>query len=196
MLYHFLLSEFLFSCIPVCLLPPFSPKSTPPFQFPSPNPTPPSALKSSPSPHLWDHHHYHHSPKELYSVADIFPASRDKNKVCCFVWSHARAFVPVKKAFVSARAACFLSLSKHTCISETKRQGEGGLGSQMVMDQEQGTHRRRKCLVIIFLTSPHPPKTPMLTKPSCGLYLCVCLRVWVCVCICGARVHDRPTPPL
>lgn len=44
--------------------------------------------------------------------------------------------------------------------------------------------------------SPHPPKTPMLTKPSCGLYLCVCLRVWVCVCICGARVHDRPTPPL
>lgn len=36
----------------------------------------------------------------------------------------------------------------------------------------------------------------MLTKPSCGLYLCVCLRVWVCVCICGARVHDRPTPPL
>lgn len=128
MLYHFLLSEFLFSCIPVCLLPPFSPKSTPPFQFPSPNPTPPSALKSSPSPHLWDHHHYHHSPKELYSVADIFPASRDKNKVCCFVWSHARSFVPVKKAFVSARAACFLSLSKHTCISETKRQGEGGAG--------------------------------------------------------------------
>lgn len=126
MLYHFLLSEFLFSCIPVCLLPPFSPKSTPPFQFPSPNPTPPSALKSSPSLHLWDHHHYHHSPKELYSVADIFPASRDKNKVCCFVWSHARAFVPVKKLLSRQERPVFCHCQSIHASLKQKGRGRGG----------------------------------------------------------------------
>lgn len=162
-------SMFLFSCIPVCLLPLLLYTSPPPqhsvlFSFLFPNPISrssfsfvhslisPSLLSSSP--YL---HHHHQSlgsssssssfPKELYSVADIFPASLDKNKFYCFVWSLA-------KAFVSATAACFLSLSKRTCSSEThtkkkkekkERQGIGNEG-----EPRHKQRRGKRCFVMLF----------------------------------------------
>lgn len=86
----------------------------------------PIPLLPLPSPHLWDHHHYHHSPKELYSVADIFPASRDKNKVCCFVWSHARAFVPVKKLLSRQERPVFCHCQSIHASLKQKGRGRGG----------------------------------------------------------------------
>lgn len=48
-----------------------------------------------------------------------------------------------------------------------------------------------------FFNLPPSPQNSHANKTFMwSIYLCVCLRVWVCVCICGARVHDRPTPPL
>lgn len=68
-----------------------------PLQFPFPNPISRSSFSFVQSffPRNLLDHHRRHSPRSLYSVADIFPAGLDKNKFCCFLWCRAKAFVSV-----------------------------------------------------------------------------------------------------
>lgn len=135
-------SMFLFSCIPVCLLPQPEPPSPllRPLHFPfflipfpaslsrslspslhSPSPSPLICRDSSRmSPPSWTP--YPSLPEELYSVADVFLAGLVKNKSCCFVWSCSRAFVSVTSFLLSGQQEPALRhCHKSSCEKKKKK---------------------------------------------------------------------------
>lgn len=144
---------FLFSCIPVCLLPLLHRPSPLP-QFP--NPISSSSLSSvqslfSPSttspPSLGSSSSF---PTELYSVADIFPASLDKNKFCCFVWSPANAFVSVTSFCLGYRCLFFVTVKAHMHLPKQKKKKKKR-GREWIRMRNKQEKEKMLCNVFFFV---------------------------------------------
>lgn len=148
---------------------PFSSSQAPspvlcPLQFPFPNPISRSSFSIQSNffthpPNLLDHHHRHHSPRSFYSVADIFPASLDKNKFCCFVWCCAKAFVSVTSFCLGNSSLFSVTVKAHMQLKGL--QGVGNVG------ERRNKQEKMLCNAFFSLIS-------MLTK-TCT---CVCVCVW------------------
>lgn len=133
-------SMFLFSCIPVCLLPLLlAPASTPVSFFPLiPFPALPTSLLTLGSPSS------SFPLEELYSVADIFPASLDKNKGLLFCLVPRQGFCLSNKLLSRQQQPAFCHCqSTHAFLRNQKKWVEG---------EKQEANKRRKCFLWCFLS--------------------------------------------
>lgn len=113
-------------------------------------------------------------PEELHSVVDIFPASLDKNKLWCFFWSWAEAFVSVTSFCLSNRS--LFSVTVKSNAEKKRRRKKKRTKNAQRMEKRQRVKRR-------WFVMGFSSFVLQLTKPLC-----------VHVCACRAGTHDRSTP--